>query len=66
MGLLDGSRAYYARNSKGKMVPVHEVGWDPVGTKPTHLLVMASSSCGTPYVGTEGIKLYIDNIGLEY
>lgn len=66
MGLLDGSRAYYARNSKGKMVPVHEVGWDPAGTKPTHLLVMASSSCGTPYVGTEGIKLYIDNIGLEY
>ena len=45
---------------------MHEVGWDPVGTKPTHLLVMASSSCGTPYVGTEGIKLYIDNIGLEY
>lgn len=66
MGLLDGDRAYYARNSKGKLKPVHEVGWDPVGTKPTHMLVMASSSCGTPYVGTEGIKLYIDNIGLEY
>lgn len=66
MGLLDGDRAYYARNSKGKMVPVHEVGWDPVGTRPTHLLVMCSSSCGTPYVGTEGIKLYIDNVGLEY
>lgn len=66
MGLLDGDRAYYARNSKGKLKPVHEVGWDAPGTAPTHMLVMASSSCGTPFVGTEGIKLYIDNIALEY
>lgn len=66
MGLLSGEKAYYARNSKGKLVPVQEIGWDPEGTAPTHMLVMASSSCGTPYVGTEGIKLYIDNIGLEY
>lgn len=66
MGLLNGKKAYYARNSKGKLVPVQEVGWDAPGTAPTHMLVMASSSCGTPFVGTEGIKLYIDNIGLEY
>lgn len=62
MGLLDGNKAYYARNSKGKLVPVHEVGWDSADAKPTHVLVMASSSCGEAYVGSEGLTLYIDNI----
>lgn len=66
MGLLDGDKAYYARNSKGKLVPVHEVGWDPEDATPTHVLVMASSSCGEPYVGTEGLTLYIDNIGFGF
>lgn len=66
MGLLNGDKAYYARNSRGKLVPVQEVGWDAPNAIPTHMLIMASSTCGTPFVGTEGIKLYIDNIGLEY
>ncbi|MDE6297925.1 MAG: PCMD domain-containing protein, partial [Muribaculaceae bacterium] len=66
MGLLDGSKAYYAKNSKGKMVPVHEVGWAPEGETPTHVLVMASSSCGEPFIGTEGLTLYIDNIAFGF
>ena len=43
MGLLDGDKAYYARNSKGKMVPAHEIGWDDANATPTHVLMMASS-----------------------
>lgn len=66
MGLLNGDKAYYARNSKGKLVPVQEEGWAPEGTVPTHVLVMASSSCGEPYVGTEGITLYIDNVSFGF
>ncbi len=66
MGLLDGDKAYYARNSKGKLVPVHEVGWDAPDATPTHALVMASSSCGEPFVGTEGLTLYIDNINFGF
>lgn len=66
MGLLDGDKAYYATNSKGKMVPVHEVGWDSPNATPTHVLMMASSSCGEPYVGTEGIALYIDNVAFGF
>lgn len=66
MGLLDGDKAYYARNSKGKLVPVHETGWAPADATPTHVLVMASSSCGEPYVGTEGLTLYIDNIAFGF
>ncbi len=66
MGLLNGDKAYYARNSKGKLVPVQETGWAPADAVPTHVLVMASSSCGEPYVGTEGLSLYIDNIAFGF
>lgn len=66
MGLLDGEKAYYARNSKGKLVPVHEVGWDDADATPTHVLMMASSSCGEAYIGTEGLTLYIDNINFGF
>ncbi len=66
MGLIPADRSYYARNSKGKMVPVKEVGWAPADARPTHLLVMASSGCGTAYVGTLGMEFSIDNVALVY
>lgn len=66
MGLLDGSKAYYARNSKGKLVPVHEVGWDSPDATPTHVLVMMSSGSGEAYVGTVGNTLYVDNVAFGF
>lgn len=66
MGLLNGSQAYYAKNSKGKLVPVEEEGWAEADETPTHVLVMCSSSCGEPFVGTEGLSLYVDNIGFGF
>ena len=66
MGLIPEERSYYATNSKGKMVPVKEVGWDDAGASPTHMLVMCSSGCGTAYEGTPGMTLWVDNIRLEY
>lgn len=66
MALLPEDKSYYARNSKGKMVPVREVGWDPVGTAPTHMIVMFSAGHGEPYVGTPGQTLWVDNVGLVY
>lgn len=66
MGLLNGDKAYYAKNSKGKLVPVQEEGWADANETPTHVLVMCSSSCGEPFVGTEGLTLYIDNIGFGF
>lgn len=57
---------YYARNSKGKMVPVQEVGWDNEDAVPTHMLVMASSGCGTAFEGMPGMILWIDNLQLVY
>lgn len=66
MGLIPEEKSYYAHNSKGKMVPVVEVGWDSEDATPTHMLVMASSGSGTAYIGTIGLTLWIDNIGLVY
>lgn len=66
MGLIPRESSYYARNSKGKMVPVVEEGWADADAIPTHVLVMASSGCGTAYVGTVGMTLWIDNMGFGY
>ncbi len=64
MGLIPEERNYYARNSKGKMVPVKEVGWDDADATPTHMLVMFSSGCGEAYVGTVGMTMWVDNVAL--
>ncbi len=66
MGLIPEEKSYYARNSKGKMVPVKEIGWDSPDAVPTHMLVMASSASGEAYIGTPGLTLWIDNVGLLY
>ena len=65
LGLRGKSNAYYARNSKGKLVPVIEEGWDDAHASPTHVILMMSSGNGEPYVGTEGLTLYVDNVGFE-
>ncbi|MBO4994575.1 MAG: PCMD domain-containing protein [Muribaculaceae bacterium] len=66
LGLRNGDNAYYARNSKGELVPVMEEGWDKPDATPTHVILMMSSGNGEPYVGTEGLNLYIDNVAFEY
>lgn len=65
-GLIPAEKSYYSRNSKGKMVPVKEVGWDTLDATPTHLMVMFSSGSGEPYTGTPGATFWVDNVGLEY
>lgn len=66
MGLISEEKSYYARNSKGKMVPVKEVGWDSPSAKPTHMIIMFSAGSGEPYVGTPGLTIWIDNVELAY
>lgn len=64
-GLIPAERSYYAKNSKGKMVPVKETGWEP-DAKPTHIIVMFSASSGEAYVGTIDLTFWVDNVGLVY
>lgn len=66
MGLRDGDNAYYTRNSHGKMVKINEEGWDDPSATPTHAIVLFSSGCGEPYVGTEGMDFYVDNVGFGF
>ncbi len=56
----------YARNSKGEMVKVNEVRWAAKSTNPTHIFVRFSASYGGAYIGAEGAKFWVDNVGLEY
>lgn len=66
LDLIPEDKSYFARNSKGKMVPVKEVKWDSADATPTHMIVMASTGSGTAYIGTVGLTLWIDNIGLVF
>lgn len=66
LGLRGASNAYYARNSKGKLVPVIEEGWDSPDATPTHVMLLMSAGNGEPYVGTPGLTLYVDNVGFEF
>lgn len=66
MGLIPTEKSYYSRNSRGELVPVHEEGWDDASATPTHMLVMFSAGSGEPYVGTPGLTLWVDNVGLVF
>ncbi len=66
MGLIPKEKSYYARNSKGEMVPVIEEAWDSATASPTHLLVMFSAGSGEPYVGTIGTDFLVDNVALVF
>lgn len=66
MGLTTGDYVKYARNSKGKMVPVKEVGWGAANEIPTHLVLQFDSSHGGAYVGSVGNTLWVDNVRLVY
>ncbi len=66
LALRSGDNAYYGRNSKGKMVPVIEEGWDSPDATPTHVIVMFSAGNGLPYEGTPGLTLYVDNVGFGF
>lgn len=66
MGLTTGDFVRYARNSKGKMVPVQEVGWADASETPTHICLQFDSSHGGAYVGSEGNTFWVDNVRLVY
>lgn len=66
MGLIPNDRPYYARNSKGELVPVQEVGWDSPDAKPTHVMMMFSAGCGTAYEGTLEQTIWVDNVAFGF
>ena len=61
-----GDDQEYAKNSKGKMVPVQEVEWGTADETPTHLCLQFASSFGGAYIGAVGTTLWVDNVKLIY
>ncbi len=55
----------YVKNSKGKMVPLKEVGYD-ADAKPTHIIIFMSVGSLPAYNGHVGNALWVDNIKLVY
>lgn len=56
---------FMARNSKGKMVPVQEIGYKE-DIEPTHLILQISAGCQEPFTGCPGNVVWCDNIRLVY
>lgn len=66
MQLIPAELSNYAVNSKGKSVPIQEVGWGTADEKPTHIIMRFSSSHGEAYVGDITNKLWVDNVKMIY
>ncbi len=56
----------YATNSKGKSVPIKEVGWGTANDMPTHMVLQFTSSHGGAYIGSPGNAMWVDNVQLVY
>lgn len=56
----------YTLNSKGKSVPIQEVGWAEPGEAPTHMVLQFTSSHGGAYIGSPGNTFWIDDVELIY
>ena len=56
----------YTLNSKGKSVPIQEVGWAEPGEAPTHMVLQFTSSHGGAYIGSPGNTFWIDNVELIF
>ena len=52
-------------NSKGKIVPIQEEGWDAT-LEPTHIVIMLTAGKCEAFVGQDGNVLWVDNIRLAY
>lgn len=65
MGLMsDGP--FKARNSKGEMKIIKEIGWEDADVEPTHIILMLTTGNQGAFIGTLGNTLWVDNVRLEY
>lgn len=60
------SETFHAMNSKGKVVPVKEIGWAAPDEAPTHVIIAFSSGSQEAFAGHEGNVFWVDNVKLEY
>lgn len=68
MTLIDKEhpRCFYAKNSRGKLVPIDENAWAAADAQPTHAILMITSTSQGAYCGNLDNVLWVDNVRLEY
>ena len=66
MELIPYEVSNYMINSKGKSVPIREIGWGNGDETPTQLIMRFSASHGEAYVGDIVNRLWIDNVRVVY
>ena len=54
-----------AVNSRGKVTPIIEEGWDG-NLEPTHMVIMLTSGRYEAFVGHAGNTFWVDNVCLVY
>ncbi len=62
----DHDRCFYAKNKKGKIVPIDENAWADADEQPTHAILMITSTSQGAYCGNLDNVLWVDNVRLEY
>ncbi|MBR4803262.1 MAG: PCMD domain-containing protein [Bacteroidales bacterium] len=62
----DHERCFYAKNKKGKLVPIDENAWADADEQPTHAILMITSTSQGAYCGNLDNVLWVDNVRLEY
>ena len=66
MGLFPDGGVFKAKNSKGKMTNITEVGWADADETPTHVIVMITAGCYPAFYGCPGNAFWVDNIRWIY
>lgn len=65
-GLFPDGGQFKAKNSKGKMVYIQEVGWGTADDAPTHAILMISAGCYPAFHGALGNAFWVDNVRFVY
>ena len=65
-GLFPDGGVFKAKNSKGEVVIINEVGWGTADDTPTHVIVMLSAGSYPAFYGAPGNALWIDNLRFSY
>ena len=65
-GLFPDGGSFRAKNSKGEVVPITEVGWGNEKDEPTHIIIMLSAGSYPAFYGAPGNALWVDNVRFAY
>ncbi len=66
MGLSPDGEQFKAKNSKGEMKLINEIGWADPNEQPTHIILMITAGCYPAFYGAIGNAFWVDNLRFVY